>query len=241
MDFRLDIFKEVTSEKERVDRNLERTGGNFVLCPGPGVGGRVVRGTDKGRWREFGKRMVWTLASDHSTFSLWYVLWIIKMFCLCPKHKGKAFKGFKRGCVWCLYTCVLKRSLQLQSEKWFGKARVDDRACITDQTLLRTVTWKQHVIYKRIKLKRMSRNLIWYSPFRPADVANFQDKWLHKVSQKRKSTISLGNRYWRLTLLQGSSFQCFKMLCILLDNLHNNIEKQVDIIISILPMRGLRI
>lgn len=38
--------------------NLERIGGKYMLGPGSGVGGRVVRGTDKRQWREFGKRVV---------------------------------------------------------------------------------------------------------------------------------------------------------------------------------------
>lgn len=58
LDFRLDIFKEVTSKKESVGMNLERIGGKYMLGPGSGAGGRVVRGTYKRRWREFGKRVV---------------------------------------------------------------------------------------------------------------------------------------------------------------------------------------
>lgn len=97
----------------------------------------------------------------------------------------KAFKGFRKGCARHLYPCALKRSLSLQSGEWFRKTQVDDRVHITDPTLLRAVTWKPHLIYKRIKQWGVSRNLIWYS-FRPGDIANFQNKWLYKVSQKRK-------------------------------------------------------
>lgn len=47
-------------------------------------------------------------------------------------------------------------------------------------------------------------------PLRTGSAENSQDKWVHKAPRREKSTISLGNRSWRLTLLRGDLWRTAK-------------------------------